>query len=80
MDVGNYLVFLETTNDTIEKKIAFTYENFQVSNFFIVEDKNEKYDLIYVLDKKTGKPIENASIKNEDETVYKTKKEKHNLD
>ncbi|HRZ32504.1 MAG TPA: MG2 domain-containing protein [Flavobacterium sp.] len=76
IDVGNYLVFLETTNDTIEKKIAFTYENFQVSNFFIVEDKNEKYDLIYVLDKKTGKPIENVSIKNEDETVYTNKEGK----
>lgn len=70
MDVGNYLVFIETPNDTIENKVAYTYENIQATNFFVVEDQNEKHNSFYVLDRKTGKPITNASIKNEDETVY----------
>jgi len=70
MDVGNYLVFIETPNDTIENKVAHTYENIQATNFFVVEDRNEKHNSFYVLDRKTGKPIANANIKNEDETVY----------
>ncbi|GGD32077.1 alpha-2-macroglobulin family protein [Flavobacterium orientale] len=76
MDVGNYLVFMETLNDTIEKKIAFAYENLQVTNFSIIEDNNEKLDFITVLDRKTGKPIENVSIKNEDHTVNTNKEGK----
>lgn len=74
MDVGNYLVFMETLNDTIEKKVAFAYENIQVTNFSIIEDRNEKHDFITILDRKTGKPIENVSITNEENKVYTDKK------
>ena len=76
IDVGNYLVFMETLNDTVENKIAYAYENIKVTNFFIVENRNEKQNSFYVLDRKTGKPIESASIKNEDETVYTNKEGK----
>ncbi|MBC8884170.1 hypothetical protein H9X57_14830 [Flavobacterium piscinae] len=76
MDVGNYLIFMETLNDTIENKIAFAYENLQVTNFSIVEDFDEKSNSIYILNRKTGQPIKNVSIKNEDETIYTNKEGK----
>lgn len=76
MDVGNYLIFMETLNDTIENKIAYAYENLQVTNLSIVEDFDEKSNSIYILNRKTGQPIKNVSIKNEDETIYTNKEGK----
>lgn len=76
MDVGNYLIFMETLNDTIENKIAYAYENLQVTNFSIVEDYDEKNNSVYILNRKTGQPIKNVSIKNEDETIYTNKEGK----
>jgi TonB-dependent SusC/RagA subfamily outer membrane receptor len=76
MDVGNYLIFMETLNDTIENKIAYAYENLQVTNLSIVEDFDEKNNSIYILNRKTGQPIKNVSIKNEDETIYTNKEGK----
>ena len=67
---------METLNDAVENQIAYAYENIKVTNFFIVENRNEKQNSFYVLDRKTGKPIESARIKNEDETVYTNKEGK----
>lgn len=73
MDVGNYLIFMETLNDTIENKIAYAYENIQVTNFSVVEDRDKHHNSFYILDRRTGQPIKNVSIKNEDETIYTNK-------
>lgn len=73
METGNYLIFMETLNNTSDKKIDYAYENFQVTNFFVVEDGDEKHNSVFVLDRKTGKPIENASVKNEEVTIYTNK-------
>jgi TonB-dependent SusC/RagA subfamily outer membrane receptor len=76
LDIGNYLIFMETLNDSISNRAAYTFENIQVTNFFIVEDNEKKNDLFYVLDRKTGKPLENVKIKNEEETIYTNKEGK----
>lgn len=68
MDVGNYLVFIEAENDSIETG-AFNYDNINVTNLTVFEDADEKNNLVYVLDRKTGKPLANVAIKSEDETV-----------
>lgn len=70
METGNYLIFMEALNNSRENKIAYAYENVQVTNLFVVEDYDEKHNSFFILDRKTGKPIENASVKNEEGTVY----------
>ncbi len=62
---GNYLVFMEANNyskrkDTVSN--AFSYEIVKATQFIVIEDKDETNDLIYLYDRKSGKPIENASI------------------
>jgi TonB-dependent SusC/RagA subfamily outer membrane receptor len=62
---GNYLVFMETNNysklkDTVSN--AFSYEIVKATQFIVIEDEDETNDLLYLYDRKSGKPIENASI------------------
>ncbi len=65
LDVGNYLIFFETQNDSVTKNKAFAYSQVTVTNFYIVEDEDIENNNIYVLDRKTGKPIENVLLVNE---------------
>lgn len=69
MEIGNYLVFIEAKNDNASEANAYTYGKISVSNFMVIEDTDEKNNLIYVLDRKTGKPIADVTIKSENETV-----------
>ena len=69
MDVGNYLVVLETTTDSFNSKTFFTYDRIEVTNFFVVEDNLFTEDSFSVLDRKTGKPIEKVFFRNEEETI-----------
>lgn len=73
MDVGNYLVFMETLNNPEDKSIAYTYEQVLSTNLFPAEDYDEKQNIFYISDRKTGKPIENVIIKNEEETIVTDK-------
>jgi len=69
MDVGNYLVFIEAKNEVASETDAYTYGTISVSNFMAIEDTDDQYNLLYVLDRKTGKPLADVAIKSEDETV-----------
>lgn len=73
MDMGNYLVFIEAKNEITSETDAYTYGNISVSNLMIVEDRNAQSNLLYVLDRKTGKPISDVTVKSEDD-VTKTNK------
>lgn len=65
MDIGNYLIFIETPNDP--ENNAFTYDQITVSNFSVVADRDAKFNTFQVVDRKTGQPIANVEIKNDQE-------------
>jgi TonB-dependent SusC/RagA subfamily outer membrane receptor len=68
LEAGNYLVYLETSNEIETDKNAFAYERLHVTNMFILEDDDdENNDLLYAYNRKTGKPLEKISFKNEEE-------------
>lgn len=71
LHVGSYLLFFETSNNANNRKKAFAYKTLQVSNINYVQETESDYDSFHLLDRKTGKPIENAVIRN-DAFIQKT--------
>ena len=69
LNIGNYLVYVETNNDTISNKKAFAYNKITVSNIYVVEDNEDTKDAFYIYDRKTGKPLENVKISNDEENI-----------
>ncbi|WP_163407852.1 alpha-2-macroglobulin family protein [Flavobacterium ajazii] len=67
---GNYLVYFESDSDSKDKK-AFGYETITVSNISALVSRKDQTETYQVLDRKTGKPLENVSIQLKDE-VKKT--------
>ncbi|WP_338378130.1 alpha-2-macroglobulin family protein [uncultured Flavobacterium sp.] len=68
IETGNYLVFIESDNYTQFKEAAqkaFSYEIVKSTQFIVIEDDDEKNNIIYLYDRKTGKPIENTIINND---------------
>jgi TonB-dependent SusC/RagA subfamily outer membrane receptor len=62
LTTGSYLVYFESDSDSEDKK-AFTYETITVSNISVLASQQNKKQTFQVLDRKTGKPIENVIIK-----------------
>ena len=73
MDVGQYLIYFETKNPYHKSKSDFAYKVIQVSNINFVQQKNNDFDAFNLLDRKTGKPIENAVVINDKTTVKSDK-------
>lgn len=61
LKTGSYLVYFESDSDAKDKK-AFAYETITISNIAVLAWKKDKSESYQVLDRKTGKPIENVSI------------------
>ena len=82
LDVGQYLIYFETKNPYHKSKLDFAYKVIQVSNINFVQQKNRDFDTFNLLDRKTGKPLENAIVKNNTATVKtdKTGKSRFVLD
>lgn len=68
LEVGNYLVYVEASNQSNLDKNAFAYQRLQVTDLFVFEDDEENKDVFYTYNRKTGKPIENIKFKNEVES------------
>jgi TonB-dependent SusC/RagA subfamily outer membrane receptor len=62
LKTGSYLVYFESDSETKDKK-AFAYETITVSNLSVLASQNLSGETFQVLDRKTGKPIENANVK-----------------
>ncbi|MEO7976289.1 carboxypeptidase-like regulatory domain-containing protein [Flavobacterium sp.] len=62
LKTGSYLVYFESDSDTKDKQ-AFAYQTISVSNLSVLASQNQSGETFQVLDRKTGKPIENVSIK-----------------
>ena len=69
LDVGNYLIYIETPNDTISTKKVFDYTILQVTNLYVIEDNEENKDAFYIYDRKLGKPLEDVKIASEEENI-----------
>lgn len=65
---GNYLVYFESDSDTENKK-AFAYETITISNIAVLANQKDTIRNFQILDRKTGKPLENVSIKLDDQTL-----------
>lgn len=68
LKTGNYLVYFESDSDSKETK-AFAYETITISNIGLLASQKDKTESFQVLDRKTGKPLENVSIKLLNQTI-----------
>jgi TonB-dependent SusC/RagA subfamily outer membrane receptor len=68
LKTGNYLVYFESDSD-IENKKAFAYETITITNLAILASQKDKTENFQILDRKTGKPLENISIKLLNQTI-----------
>ncbi|MET0946228.1 MAG: alpha-2-macroglobulin family protein [Flavobacterium sp.] len=62
LETGSYLVYFESDSGLKDKK-AFAYETMTVSNLSILASQGDNKENFQVIDRKTGKPLENVSIK-----------------
>ncbi|WP_264566640.1 carboxypeptidase-like regulatory domain-containing protein [Flavobacterium sp. N3904] len=62
LETGSYLVYFESETDTKDKK-GFGYETITVSNISVLANAKGGTEYYTVLDRKTGKPMENVSLK-----------------
>ena len=62
LTTGSYLVYFESDSDAKDQK-AFAYETITVSNFSVLAWQKDKEEYYQVLDRKTGKPLENVVLK-----------------
>jgi TonB-dependent SusC/RagA subfamily outer membrane receptor len=73
LDLGQYLLFFETNNTYSNSKKAFAYKVLQVSNINFVQQTNQDFETFHLLERKTGKPIESAIVKNNESAVKSNK-------
>ncbi|OOG76238.1 alpha-2-macroglobulin family protein [Flavobacterium sp. A45] len=62
LETGSYLVYFESETDLKDKK-AFAYETITVSNISVLANAKTDTEYYTVLDRKTGKPMENVTLK-----------------
>jgi TonB-dependent SusC/RagA subfamily outer membrane receptor len=62
LETGHYLVYFESDN-LEDSQIAFAYETITVSNFIVLANAKDNIDYYQILDRKTGLPIENVTVK-----------------
>ena len=72
LKTGSYLVYFESDSD-IKNTKAFAYEIITVSNLAVLTSENNKKENYQVLDRKTGKPLENVSITLLNQTIITDK-------
>ena len=62
LETGSYLVYLESDSFDAKEK-AFAFKTLTVTNIAVLATKKNNKQWYQVLDRKTGKPLENVSIK-----------------
>ncbi|TDE42484.1 hypothetical protein E0I26_13495 [Flavobacterium rhamnosiphilum] len=68
LKTGSYLVYFESDSD-IKNTKAFAYETITISNITVLASENDKKGIYQVLDRKTGKPLEDVSIELLNQTI-----------
>ncbi|MBF4470195.1 alpha-2-macroglobulin family protein [Flavobacterium sp. HJJ] len=62
LETGSYLVYFESETDSKDKK-GFGYETITVSNISVLANSKSGKEYYTVLNRKTGKPMEDVSLK-----------------
>jgi len=62
LETGSYLVHFESDSDSPDKK-AYAFQTITISNLSILASQENDKENFQVLDRKTGKPLENVTIK-----------------
>jgi TonB-dependent SusC/RagA subfamily outer membrane receptor len=62
LETGTYLIYFESDSDSKEEK-AYSYEIITVSNLSVLASHETNKENFLVLDRKTGKPLQNVTIK-----------------
>ncbi len=68
LKIGSYIAYFESEADSKDKK-AFTFETITVTNLSVLASQNSKEISYQVLDRKTGKPLNNVTIKSPKFTI-----------
>jgi TonB-dependent SusC/RagA subfamily outer membrane receptor len=80
LDLGGYLLFFDIKNPLgYPSKKPFAYHVILVSNIDYVSEKEGDLDVFQVLDRKTGQPVENVIVKNNEGTQNSAKTGKVNF-
>ncbi|MBF4507248.1 carboxypeptidase-like regulatory domain-containing protein [Flavobacterium sp. JLP] len=72
LKTGTYLIYFESESDSKDKK-AFAFETITISNLTVLASQNYNSESYQVLDRKTGKPLENVTLKSSDFTLKTNK-------
>ncbi|UUF14951.1 MULTISPECIES: carboxypeptidase-like regulatory domain-containing protein [Flavobacterium] len=72
LETGSYLVYFESESDSSDRK-AYAFETITVSDFIILGTQNDTAEIYQILDRKTGKPLENVNIKSQSISVLTNK-------
>ncbi|WP_291150397.1 alpha-2-macroglobulin family protein [Flavobacterium sp. UBA7680] len=62
LSIGNYLIYVESDSDSKDKK-AYASDIITISNFMALASEQKNTETYQVLDRKTGKPVEDAVVK-----------------
>lgn len=68
LKTGTYLVYFESDSE-IKNENAFAYETITISNITALATQDKSSEIFQVLDRKTGKPLENVTIKSQRFTI-----------
>ncbi len=79
MEVGNYLIFIDTKNSSEKSEKVFAYENVTATQINYLQYTDLENDTFNLVDRKTGKPIENVLVKNDDTSTKSNKNGKVNF-
>uniref|UniRef100_UPI0031D2FC3A carboxypeptidase-like regulatory domain-containing protein n=1 Tax=Flavobacterium sp. TaxID=239 RepID=UPI0031D2FC3A len=72
LETGSYLVYFESESDSKDQK-AKAFETITVSNFIVLGTKTDKAETYQVLDRKTGKPLENVTVHSQSSNIKTNK-------
>ena len=72
LKTGSYLVYFESESDSKDKK-ASAFETITISNLTILASQNYSTENFQVLDRKTGKPLENVTLQSPTFTIKTNK-------
>lgn len=69
MENGIYLLVMSIKKDNLSKKLTYTSAILNASDLSVVYSNSENTEKFQVLNRKTGKPVENAVLKSDDYSI-----------
>ncbi|OWP74884.1 alpha-2-macroglobulin family protein [Flavobacterium oreochromis] len=73
LPLGHYIIKFEDTDNLSNTQIDCNYSFYHVTNISYVEDESEDYDLFFIHNRKTGKPLDNAYLQTKEKRIQADK-------